>query len=152
MFKVPQQLEQGSKAGLWVGIGIVVVLAVGALVYVNSKGGAKGPAPAATPANVKADPVHDLRVVSAKMDKDSTGTTAMWRVEIRNKSSELTYSKIAYETTYVGADDRVLLLNQGKLPVSIGPGEEQTAKFSDTLYPSGTSWFKFRITDAAAAK
>jgi len=153
MFESPLKKEkESSKTGLWVGIGIVVVLAVVALVYVTSKHGAKGPAPVATLSNVKGDPVHDLRVVSAKMDKDFSGTTAMWSVDIKNSSAQLTYSNIAYETTYIGAENRVLLVNQGKIPLTIGPGDDQSAQFRDTLYPTGTIWFKIRITDATAAK
>ncbi|MGO9642858.1 MAG: hypothetical protein ACLP1Y_16305 [Candidatus Acidiferrales bacterium] len=154
MFEAPQEQVQRSRAGLWIGVGIVVVLAVavGALVYMNSKGSAKGRAPAATPANVKADPVQDLQVVSAKMDKDLTGTMAMWTVEIKNASLELTYNNIAYETTYVGADNKVLLVNQGKIPISIGPREDHSAQFRDVLYPSGVAWFKVRITGATAAE
>ena len=153
MFESPlKQEKESSKTGLWVAIGIVVVLAVVALVYVTSKHGAKGPAPVATLSNVKGDPVHDLRVVSAKMDKDFTGTTAMWSVDIKNSSAQLTYSNIAYETTYIGAENRVLLVNQGKIPITIGPGDDQSSQFRDTLYPTGTIWFKIRITDATAAK
>jgi len=153
MFESPLKEEQkSSKTGLWIGIGIVVVLAVAALLYVTSKHGAKGLAPVATLTNVKADPVHDLRVVSAKMDKDFSGTTAMWSVDIKNSSAELTYSNIAYETTYIGAENRVLLVNNGKIPLTIGPGDDQSKQFRDTLYPTGTIWFKIKITDATAAK
>jgi len=153
MFESPLKKEQeGSKLGLWIGIGIVVVLAVVALFYVTSKRSTKGPAPVATLTNVKGDPVHDLRVVSAKMDKDFSGTTAMWSVDIKNSSSALTYSNIAYETTYIGAENRVLLVNQGKIPITIGPGDDQSTQFRDTLYPTGTIWFKIRVTDATAGK
>lgn len=153
MFESPlKQEQQGSKTGLWIGIGLVVVLAVVALIYVTSKRSAKGPAPVATLTNVKGDPVHDLRVVSAKMDKDFSGTTAMWSVDIKNSSAGLTYSNIAYETTYIGAENRVLLVNQGKIPITIAPGDDQSSQFRDTLYPTGTIWFKIKITDATAAK
>jgi len=119
---------------------------------VTSKRSAKGRPPLQRLTNVKADPVHDLRVVSAKMDKDFSGTTAMWSVDIKNSSAELTYSNIAYETTYIGAENRVLLVNQGKIPITIGPGDDQSAQFRDTLYPSGTIWFKIRVMGATAAK
>jgi hypothetical protein len=154
MFEAPQPQVQGSRTGLWIGVGIVVVLAVavGTLVYMNSKGSAKGPAPAATPASAKADPVHDLQVVTAKMDKDLTGTMAMWTVEIKNGSLDFTYNNIGYETTYVGADNKVLLVNQGKIPDSIGPREDHSAQFRDALYPSGVAWFKIRITGATVVE
>jgi hypothetical protein len=157
MFEVPEEKEEASRATLWIGVAVVLVLAVvGVFIYVTSKGGAKSTAPAATSAATagitKADPVHDLRVVSAKMDKDYTGTTAMWSVEIKNGSSEYTYSNIAYETTYAAADNSILLTNQGKVAVSIGPDEDQTAEFRDALYPPHTAWYKVRITGATAAR
>jgi hypothetical protein len=85
------------------------------------------------------------------MDKDPTGTTAVWLVEIRNQSPVYTYNKISYETTYAGADNSVLLQNHGELTISVGPGESQTTQMRDALYPSGTAWYKFRVVDAASS-
>jgi len=138
---------------MFVVVGIVVVLAVvGFAVYLHVNGGATtpatAPARAASATTEKADPVHDLRVVSAKMDKDVTGTTAMWLVELRNQSQTYTYSKISYETTYAGADNTVLLQNKGEMTITIGPGEDQSTQVRDALYPTGTAWYKFKIVDA----
>ena len=112
--------------------------------------------PAAVPdaaAQANSDPVHDLRVVSAQMTKDYTGTTAAWTVEIKNQSPTYTYSNIAYETTYAGADNATLADNHGAIPsFTLGPGESQQTEFKDTGYPSGTAWFKFRVTGATASK
>ena len=142
---------------MFVGVGIVVVLAVvGFAAYVHFGGGgaatpATAPAQTASATAQKADPVHDLRVVSAKMDKDYTGTTAMWLVELRNQSQTYTYSKIAYETTYAGADNTILLQNHGEMTITIGPGESQSPQVRDALYPTGTAWYKFKIVDAKAS-
>ena len=142
---------------MFVGVGIVVVLAVvGFAAYVHFGGGgttppATAPAQTASATAAKADPVHDLRVVSAKMDKDYTGTTAMWLVELRNQSQTYTYSKIAYETTYAGADNTILLQNHGEMTITIGPGESQSPQVRDALYPTGTAWYKFKIVDAKAS-
>ena len=141
---------------MFVGVGIVVVLAaVGFAAYVYFGGGgtatpATAPAQTASATAEKADPVHDLRVVSAKMDKDLTGTTAMWLVELRNQSQTYTYSKISYETTYAGADNTILLQNKGEMTLTIGPGEDQSTQVRDALYPTGTAWYKFKILDAKA--
>lgn len=156
MFEVPEEKEEASRATLWIGIAVVLVLAVvGTLAYVN-RGGPKSAAPAAAPAIpaavANADAVHDLRVVSAKMDKDYTGTTAMWSVDVKNDSQVYTYSDIAYETTYAAADNSILATNQGKMKISIGPGEDQTADFRDALYPDRTAWYKVKITGATASK
>jgi hypothetical protein len=141
---------------MFVGVGIVVVLAAvgfGAYVYFGGGGPttpATAPAQTASATTQKADPVHDIRVVSAKMDKDYTGTTAMWLVELRNQSQTFTYSKITYETTYAGADNSILLQNHGEMTISIGPGESQSPQVRDALYPTGTAWYKFKIVDANA--
>ncbi|MBZ5501246.1 MAG: hypothetical protein LAN59_03255 [Acidobacteriia bacterium] len=157
MFESPVEKEPSSRKEMFVGVGIVVVLAVvGFAIYLHF-GGRGAATPAATPAqtasatNEKADPVKDLRVVSAKMDKDYTGTTAMWLVEIKNQSQTYAYSKIAYETTYAGADNSILLQNKGEIAaLTINPGETQSTQVRDALYPSGTAWYKFKIVDAKA--
>jgi hypothetical protein len=82
------------------------------------------------------------------MEKDRTGTTAVWLVDIDNKSKAYTYSSIEYETTYVGADNAALLVNKGKIPFNLSPGEERNTQIRDVLYPAGTAWYKFRITGA----
>lgn len=157
MFEVPEEKEEASRAALWVGIAVVLVLAVvGTLAYMN-RGGAKsgGAAPAATPAASvpagKADALHDLRIIDKKMDKDYTGTVAMWSVDVKNDSQVYTYSNIAYQTTYAGADSTVLATNQGTMKITVGPGEDQTANFRDALYPAGTALYSIKITGATAS-
>jgi len=54
-----------------------------------------------------------LKIQRATMNKDRNGTMAVWLVAIENKSSVYSYSKIAYETTYVGADNNAILINKG---------------------------------------
>ena len=86
------------------------------------------------------------------MEKDYTGTTANWSLDIKNDSKTLSYSNIGYETTYIDAGGHVLVVNKGTIPsVSVGPGEEQTVQFRDTLYPEGTAIYQCKITDASAA-
>jgi hypothetical protein len=157
MFETPGTSQKSSGAGMWIALSIVVVLAVvGAMAYMNRETSVKSAAPMAAatsaPTQANADAVHDLRIVSAKMDKDFTGTTAVWSVDIKNQSSTFTYSDVEYETTYAGADNSVLLQNHGKIPVTLGPGEEETTQVRDALYPSGTAWYKFRATSATATK
>jgi hypothetical protein len=156
MFEVAQEQKQSSSSLLLVTIFVVVAAAVGGVLYKMSKSGNKPVAPAtaaaAAPAAAgKADPVHDLKVLSARMEKDRTGTTAVWLVDIDNKSKAYTYSRIQYETTYVGPDNAALLVNKGTIPFNLAPGEEQNAQIRDVLYPAGTSWYKFRITGATPA-
>jgi hypothetical protein len=157
MFETPDTSQKSSGAGMWIALSIVVVLAVvGAMAYMNRDTSVKSAesmaAAKSAPSQANADAVHDLRIVSAKMDKDFTGTTAVWSVDIKNQSSTFTYSDVEYETTYAGADNSVLLQNHGKIPVTLGPGEEETTQVRDALYPNGTAWYKFRATSATATK
>jgi hypothetical protein len=152
MFEPPKEQQQESSKSLWIGVAVVVaVLAGGALYYMSQHGekapAAKAPAVAAGPA----DPVHDLKIQRATMDKDRTGTVAVWLVSIENRSASYAYSNIQYETSYFGLDNKPILVNQGTIPITIGPGEELNREVRDALYPNGTAWFKFKITGAKAA-
>jgi hypothetical protein len=156
MFEQPLELEPQSKKGIWIGAALVVVLAVGLFIFLRTNRGASKPAaaqsaPATIAINQKADPVHDLQILSAQMHKDDSGSVADWVVDIQNTSPVYTYSSISYQTTYVGANNSILSQNTGVIPISIGPNEEQTAQFSDVQYPSGTSWYQFRVVNAKGA-
>jgi hypothetical protein len=156
MFEAARGEKQSNASRLLIVILVVVALGVGgAVMYLTSRSVSKEPtssaAPAGTAAKGNADPVHDLKVVRATMDKDRTGTTAIWLVEIQNKSNQFAYSDIKYETTYIGADNKALLVNQGTIPANIGPGDQKNSQITDALYPAGTSWYKFRITGATSA-
>ena len=157
MFEAAQEQKQSGSNRMLVGIFVVVAaIAVGGVLYTMSKGGSKSAAPitaaaAAPSAAGKADAVHDLKILSARMEKDRAGTTAVWLVDVSNKSNAYTYSSIQYETTYVGPDNAALLVNKGTVPFNLGPGEERNAQIRDVLYPAGTSWYKFRIVGATPA-
>lgn len=157
MFEAAQEQKQSGSNRMLVGIFVVIAaLVVGGVLYTMSKGGGKSAAPvtaaaAAPSAAGKADAVHDLKILSARMEKDRAGTTAMWLVDVSNKSKAYTYSSIQYETTYVGPDNAALLVNKGTVPFNLAPGEERNAQIRDVLYPAGTSWYKFRIIGATPA-
>jgi flagellar basal body-associated protein FliL len=149
-----QAKEKSGGSGLLIGICIVVVLAVvGTLAYMN-KGSAKGSesASAAPAQQLKGDPVKDLHIVSAKMDKDYTGNLAVWSVDIRNQSQVYTYNNIAYQTNYFGGDNNVLVQNKGNISLSLAPGDEQSTQFRDVLYPDNTAWYRFTVVGADASK
>ena len=158
MFELPEERKEAGRRRLWIGASVVVVLLVlGALVYLVRQPGAQAPPPvpsaAATPAASGADPIRDLRVIRASLGKDRTGTMAIWSVLVRNRSDVYTYSDIQYETSYISADDRPLLINKGTLKGSIEPGgEKHVSELVDALYPTGTVWHKFRVTGATATQ
>ncbi len=137
MFEAAQEQKRSSANRMLAAIFVIAAAAtVGAVL-------AAAPVPAG-----KADPVHDLKLLSARMEKDRTGTTAIWLVDVDNKSNTYTYSSIQYETTYVGPDNAALLVNKGTIPFNLSPGEERNTQIRDVLYPAGTAWYKFRITGA----
>ena len=150
MFETPEEIKESGSKGLWIGITLVVaLLAVGAYFIIRSRGNAEVQATAVR-AVVKgnADAVHDLKIQRATMNKDRNGTMAVWLVTIENKSSAYSYSKIEYETTYVGPDNNAILINKGTIPSAVGPGELKNSEINDALYPAGTAWYKIRITGA----
>jgi hypothetical protein len=157
MFEAAQEQKQSGSNRMLVGILVVIAaLVAGGALYTMSRGGSKSAAPvtaaaAAPSAAGKADAAHDLKILSARMEKDRAGTTAIWLVDVSNKSKAYTYSSIQYETTYVGPDNAALLVNKGTVPFNLAPGEERNAQIRDVLYPAGTSWYKFRIIGATPA-
>lgn len=155
MFEGSQEEKSPATMGMWTGVGVVALaIAVGGYVFVSkAKSGKPGPvvaAQAAQPAG-PADPVRDLKVRHATMGMDRTGTTAIWAVNIENKSASYTYSNIEYETTYVGANNTAILINKGTINSSIEPGGQRNSEINDALYPAGTAWYKIRITGAKAS-
>jgi len=158
MFETPETKGESSGLGMWVGILVIVAVVIaGVVFFMGKKDAAPNAAPmtaaAAATAQSNADAMKDLRIVSKKLDKDYTGTTAMWSVELRNMSQVYSYSNIQYETTYIGADGSGLGDNHGTIPqLTLDPGESQSASFRDTLYPSGTALYNIKITGATATK
>jgi hypothetical protein len=159
MFESPQEQVPDNKVGIWIGVAVVVVIAAALFYYVSRKpssatsaASTSGTTTAASSTAPGADPTKDLRVVSVQMQKDYTGTTAQWLVDIRNDSQTYTYSNIGYETTYIGAAGNVLLVNHGKINVTLGPGEDQNTQFRDALYPDGTSVYRIKLTGANSSE
>jgi len=152
MFETPEEIKDKGSKRLWIGMAVLVAaFAVGAYFFVKSRDNASKQASAASASAVvkgSTDPVHDLKIQRATMNKDRSGTMAVWLVTIENKSPMYSYSKIEYETTYVGADNKAILVNKGTLPGALGPGEQKSSEINDAFYPAGTTWYKIRITAA----
>lgn len=157
MFETPKEIKPEASKGLQIGIAVTALaIMLGGGIYFMVGSGRKSanttaPSHAAKTPSKPADPEHDLKLQSVTMSKDRSGTTAVWLVSIENKSPDYTYSKIAYETTYVGANNTVILVNKGTLNKTLGPGDQESSEINDVLYPNGTVWYKFRITGATAS-
>jgi len=153
MFEAPQKAEPSVSKGLWIGMVVIVLLgAVGGYFFIESKGSGARQGSTGSVAAPKGDPdpVRDLKIQRTTMDKDRNGTSSVWVVTVENKSAGYGYSKIQYETTYVGADGHVLMTNKGTLPDAIGPGEQKNCTVNDPLYPAGTVRYMMKITAATA--
>jgi hypothetical protein len=152
MFEAPVDKQESKGSTGRIGVAILVLLVIaGVIYYLSSKQSPKQAAPAAAAPSAPADPVHDLKIVRVTMNKDPMGTTAVWLVTLQNKSAAYTYSNIRYETNYIGADDKPIVVNQGSIADSFSPGDEHNSQIRDTLYPNGTAWYKFKIVDAKAS-
>jgi hypothetical protein len=153
MFEVPVDKQEAKSKYKRLGISIVVLLLISAGIFdLFTKQSAKQqPAPVAAAPTAPADPIHDLKIVRVTMNKDPMGTTAVWLVTLQNKSAAYTYSNIHYETSYIAPNDKPLVVNQGSIPDTFGPGEEHNSQIRDTLYPNGTAWYKFKIVDAKSS-
>ena len=156
MFEESQEAKtSGASKGLWIAFAVVVLaIAFGGYLFI-SKAKANKPSLAVAAASAQpvgnADAVHDLKVQRATMNKDRTGTTAVWLVSIENRSASYSYSNIQYETTYVDANNNSILINKGTIAATIERGGQKTSEINDALYPPGTSWYKIRITGATAS-
>ena len=144
MFETPEEVKQKEPKGFWIGIIVVVIIVMTGTMFYSKYKGAVPRTTTAAQSKGPADPVHDLKIQRATMNKDRSGT-------IENKSPAYSYGKIEYETNYVGADNSAILVNKGTLPVSIAPGEQHNSEINDALYPAGTSWYKIRIIGATPA-
>jgi len=131
-------------------LGAVVI--VGAVVYVTTRGRSKAAAPvhplvAARQSNP--DPIHDLRIVRARMGKDLTGIRVRWAVELQNKSAVYTYSDIQYEARFIGPDGKVRSATRDTIKDIIAPGEEKKIpEFIDGIYDSNASTYQFVLVSA----
>jgi hypothetical protein len=152
MFEPPQQEKPSSTSNtVWIGVIVVVIaVAAGMLFMTTTKGPGTPVASAPAAPAAKADPVKDLKIQRAAMDKDASGTIAVWAVAIENRSPSYSYSEIEYETSYLNADSKVIASNKGKLSLTLGPQQEKNTQIRDLTYPSGTATYKIRITAATS--
>jgi hypothetical protein len=154
MFEPPQQKQPVNKTPIWIGLAIAVLAAGAIFVFMTGKKDAASNADTSASASAaptgKADAIHDLKIQRAVMDKDSSGTTAVWAISIENKSPSYAYSNIEYETSYMAADGKVITTNTGRLPLSISPHDVKNTQLRDVTYPSGTARYRIRVLAAAS--
>ena len=139
MFEVPVDTQETKSEHARIGIAILVLLLIaGVSYYFIAKHGSSAK-PTLTPIihpTGPADPVKDLKIIHASMNKDSMGVTAVWLVTLRNLSNAYTYSEIKYETSYFSADNRQLLVNQGTIKETLALAMNSTLKFATPNTPT----------------
>jgi len=152
MFEGPKEDKELGLHKAWIAA-FVVVAAIVAVVTFRAfhKGPVNENARASAAMDVaSADPVKDLKIQRATMQKDNLGTTAVWLITLENKSDKFTYSNITYQTQYIGADNNLILENKGTIPATIVPNGVNSSEIRDAAYPSGVAWYKFKVTGAKA--
>jgi len=151
MFEGPKEDKELGLHKLWIGAFVAVAAAVALVGFLAlRKGPAKQNVQASSAVEANADAVKDLQIERATMQKDSLGTTAVWAVTLTNKSDRFTYSNITYQTQYIGANNNLIVENQGTITASIAPNAEKTSEIRDTAYPQGVAWYRFKVTGAKA--
>jgi len=153
MFEDPLAKEKTGHHKYWIDILVVagiLALLIGYRMF--TKGPAKQNVRTATAAAdvSTADPVKDLKIQRATMQKDSIGATALWSITLVNKSDKFTYTAIAYQTDYMGGDNHILVENKGTITATISPNAQGSYEIRDVAYPAGTAWFNFKVTGAKA--
>jgi len=143
MFEAAQEQKQAGSNKMVVGVFVVIAaVAVGGVLYTMSKNSGKPSAPKTAAAGApvpagKADAEHDLKILSSRMEKDRLGTTAVWLVDINNKSKTYTYSSIQYETTYVGPNNAALVVNRERFRCNWGRARKETRRFATCCIRKG---------------
>jgi len=160
MFEGLEEEERGKKEETkkllrMTAIILGALVIVGGVIYVATKGRSKaapGVQPVVAARQANPNPVHDLRIVHARMGKDPTGLRVKWAVELENRSAVYTYSDIQYEATFSGVDGKVRATTRDTIKFSIAPGEEKNIpEFFDGLYDSNASTYQFILVGAKSA-
>jgi hypothetical protein len=150
MFENPKEDKDLELHKGWIALFVVIAVILVAVSFrLLTRTATKGNVQAAV-TTATANPVKDLKLERATMQKDSFGTTAVWLVTIVNQSDKFTYSEITYQSEYIGPDNRLILQNQGTIPGTMAPNEEHSSEIRDVAYPNGTAWFRFKVTGAKA--
>jgi hypothetical protein len=151
MFEGPKEDKELGLHKAWIGAFVLIAVIVALIGFRAFRGAGKGNAQAAAAVDTSsADPVKDLQIQRATMQKDSLGTTSVWLVVLANKSDRFTYTNITYQTQYIGPDNKLLLENNGTIPISLGPSAEKSSEIRDTAYPAGVAFYRFKVTGAKA--
>ena len=132
MFEKPMEDKELVLHKAWIAV-FVAVAAIIALVgfYAANKNTSQVRAQNSPVVDIsKADAVKDLKIERASMQKDSLGATAVWTVTLINRSDTFTYSEIAYEAQYVGADNQIISTLREPSPQPWGQTAKERRRFA----------------------
>jgi hypothetical protein len=88
----------------------------------------------------------DLEVVRAAWSQRAG--VSRWSIAVRNRSSELGYRQLLYQTTYLDSAGRTVVDRNGTNEIVIQPGEVQQAEFIDGFVPASVVRAQIRILKA----
>jgi hypothetical protein len=88
----------------------------------------------------------DLEVVRVSWSQRSG--VSRWAIAVRNRSSELGYRQLLYETTYLDGAGRTVVDRNGTIELVIQPGQVQQAEFIDGFVPASGVRAQLRILKA----
>lgn len=86
---------------------------------------------ARTNAIASADATKDLDIVRSSWEKGGFGSVALWHLTIKNKSTVVMYSDIAYITEYAAPSGTIVGHGSGKILDTIQPGQTKSFNVND---------------------
>jgi len=89
----------------------------------------------------------DLEVVRVSWSRRFLGVSR-WSIVVRNRSTQLGYRDLLYETTYLDGAGRTVVDRSGNIEIVVEPGEVQQAEFVDGFVTSSVVRARFRILKA----
>jgi len=95
-----------------------------------------------------ADPMQDLQIVRKSWKKGGFNNIALWHVTIRNKSTVVVYSDIAYVTEYSAPSGTRVDRGSGKILDVIQPGQTRSFEVNDGFLHSQAARADFVILTA----
>jgi hypothetical protein len=94
---------------------------------------------------------EDLEILHASWSRQRLGVSH-WSIAVRNRSSEVGYRDLVYETTYLDSAGRTVAAGSDRVELVLQPGEYQAAEFVDGMVPANVVQAKFRIVSAEALR
>src|SRR5262249_35036821 len=94
---------------------------------------------------------EDLEILRASWSRQRFGVSH-WSIAVRNRSTEVGYRDLVYETTYLDSAGRPVGTGSDRVEIVLQPGESQEAEFADGMVPASVVQAEFRLVTAEALR